>query len=68
MMGRQGMCVPVGVYVRVHELGDDRLPVGDLSHQGVVLLVEFLHPAEERGRGTGEEPRQCVIGQTRHPP
>jgi hypothetical protein len=45
-MGRQGMCVPVGVYVRVHEFGDDRLPVGDLSNQGVVLLVEFLHPAE----------------------
>jgi hypothetical protein len=60
------MCV--AVYVRVHELGDDRLPVGDLSNQGVVLLAEFLHPAEERGRDTGEEPRQSLIGQARHPP
>jgi hypothetical protein len=36
------------VYVRVHELADDRLAVGDLSNQGVVLDVQLLHPAEER--------------------
>lgn len=55
------------VYVRIRQVGDDRLPVGDLSNQDVILPVKLLHPAEERGRDTGEEPCQCVIGQTGQP-